>query len=256
VEKLADVLLEQDKDGIVWFTINRQEKRNAINYEVMDYLQETIEMVEQNDDVKVLVITGAGEKAFCSGGDLSSFHRLQTKEEAYSMLGKMGNILYSLLTVSKPTVALINGTVIGGGCELATACDFRYAKRGSKVGFVQGKLAITTGWGGSTMLFEKISYDCALHILLEAEPVSAEKMHEYGWIHSLLPEEGLKEECRKLLSPYLSKSVQVLRAYKTAAVAKWKNEAFRARFFAEIERCSVLWESPEHDEAVRAFLNK
>jgi enoyl-CoA hydratase len=253
---MTDVLLEHDKDGIVWFTINREEKRNAINFEVMDRLQETIEMVETNDDAKVLVITGAGNQAFCSGGDLSSFHRLQTKEEAYSMLGKMGNILYSLLTVSKPTVALINGTAIGGGCELATACDFRYAKKGSKVGFVQGKLAITTGWGGSTMLFEKIPYDRALHVLLEGEPVSAEKMYEYGWIHSLLPGEKLKEECRTLLSPYLSKSVHVLRAYKTAAVAKWKNDDFRTRFFAEIERCSILWESPEHDEAVRAFLNK
>jgi enoyl-CoA hydratase len=253
---MTAVLLEQDKDGVVWFTINRQEKRNAISYEVMDYLQETIQMVEKNDDVKVLVITGAGDKAFCSGGDLSSFHRLQTKEEAYSMLGRMGHILYSLLTISKPTVALINGTAIGGGCELATACDFRYAKRGSKVGFIQGKLAITTGWGGATMLFEKMAYDKAFHVLLEAEPINVEKMYEYGWVHSLITGDNLKEECKKMLSSYLSKSVQVLRAYKMAAVARWKSEEFRARFFDEIERCSVLWESPEHDEAVQAFLNR
>jgi enoyl-CoA hydratase len=253
---MTAVLLEQDKDGVVWFTINRQEKRNAISYEVMDYLQETIQMVEKNDDIKVLVITGAGDKAFCSGGDLSSFHSLQTKEEAYSMLGKMGQILYSLLTISKPTVALINGTAIGGGCELATACDFRYAKQGSKVGFIQGKLAITTGWGGATMLFEKMAYDKALHVLLEAEPINVEKMYEYGWVHSLIMGDNLKEECKKMISPYLSKSVQVLRAYKMAAVARWKSEEFRARFFDEIERCSVLWESPEHDEAVRAFLSR
>jgi enoyl-CoA hydratase len=253
---MSAVLLERDYDGIVWFTINRQEKRNAINYEVMDALQETIRLVEENDKVKVLVITGTGDQAFCSGGDLSEFHRLHTKEEAYDMLKKMGMILYSLLTVSKPTVALINGMAVGGGCELATACDFRYAKTGTKVGFIQGNLGITTGWGGATMLLEKLPYAPALDILLRAERISVEKMYEYGWVHSLLSGENIKEECRKLLFPYLSQSVPVLRAYKRAAVEKWKTDDFRNRFFAEIAQCSVLWESEEHMEAVRAFLNK
>ena len=253
---MKDVLLEIDKDGVLWFTVNRKEKRNAICYEVIDELQKAIEMVERNNDVKLLVISGAGDEAFCSGGDLSQFHVLHTKDEAYSMLGKMGRVLYSLLTLSKPTVALINGVAVGGGCELATACDFRFAKRGSKAGFIQGNLGITTGWGGASMLFEKIPYDRALHILLEAKPIEVEKMYEYGWVHSLLSQENYREECKKLLAPYLSKPVSVLQAYKKAAVAKWKEEAFRSRFFAEIEQCSILWESPEHDEAVQRFLNK
>ncbi|MBB5323790.1 enoyl-CoA hydratase/carnithine racemase [Anoxybacillus tepidamans] len=253
---MSAVLLERDYDGIVWFTINRQEKRNAINYEVMDALQETIRLVEENDKVKVLVITGAGDQAFCSGGDLSEFHHLHAKEEAYHMLAKMGSILYSLLTLSKPTVALLNGTAVGGGCELATACDFRYAKKGVKAGFIQGTLGITTGWGGATMLFEKIPYANALDLLLRAERVPIEKMYEYGWVHKLLSGETIKEQCRKLLSPYLSQSVPVLRAYKQIAVKKWKTDEFRAKFFAEIEQCAVLWESEEHEEAVRTFLNR
>ncbi|WP_027408238.1 enoyl-CoA hydratase/isomerase family protein [Anoxybacteroides tepidamans] len=253
---MSAVLLERDYDGIVWFTINRQEKRNAINYEVMDALQETIRLVEKNDKVKVLVITGAGDQAFCSGGDLSEFHHLHTKEEAYQMLSKMGSILYSLLTLSKPTVALLNGSAVGGGCELATACDFRYAKAGVKAGFIQGTLGITTGWGGATMLFEKIPYASALDLLLRAERIPVEKMQEYGWIHSLISGENVKEDCRKLLYPYLSQSVPVLRAYKKAAIKKWETEEFRARFFAEIEQCAVLWESEEHEEAVRIFLNR
>ncbi|QPA31949.1 enoyl-CoA hydratase/isomerase family protein [Thermaerobacillus caldiproteolyticus] len=253
---MGAILLERDRNGIVWFTINRQEKRNAINYEVMDALQETIRMVEKSDEVKILVITGAGDQAFCSGGDLSEFHHLHAKEEAYHMLKKMGTILYSLLTVSKPTVALINGTAVGGGCELATACDFRYARKGAKVGFIQGKLGITTGWGGATMLFEKLPYTRALDILLRAEYMSVETMYEYGWVHSLLSGENITEECRKLLSPYLAQTVSVLRAYKRAAAEKWKNDEFRARFFSEVTRCSILWESEEHEEAVRAFLDK
>jgi enoyl-CoA hydratase len=254
--KKLSVAVEQEKNGIVWFTICRPEKRNAIDYEVMDRLQETIEMVEKNEAAKVLVITGEGEEAFCSGGDLSVFHRLTTKEEAYSMLSKMGKILYSLLTLSKPTVALINGTAIGGGCELATACDFRYAKKGSRIGFVQANLAITTGWGGATMLFEKMPYDEALHLLLCANMIRAEEAEKRGWIHHCLSSSDIKEECRQLLMPYLGKSSSVLSAYKQAATAKWKAKEFYERFFAEIERCAVLWESPEHDRAVQAFLTK
>lgn len=254
--KRLSVTVEQEKNGIVWFTICRPEKRNAIHYEVMDRLQETIEMVEKSETAKVLVITGEGEEAFCSGGDLSVFHQLTTKEEAYSMLAKMGNILYSLLTLSKPTVALINGTAIGGGCELATACDFRYAKKGVRIGFVQANLAITTGWGGATMLFEKMPYDEALHLLLCANMICAEEAEKRGWIHRCLSSSDLKEECRQLLMPYLEKSSSVLSAYKQAATAKWKTKEFYERFFAEIERCATLWEGPEHEQAVQAFLTK
>jgi enoyl-CoA hydratase len=255
-ENMKAAVVEYDSDGIVWFTIHRPEKRNAINFEVMDKLEETIAMVEKNDDVKMLVITGTGDESFCSGGDLSKFQHLHTTEDAKQMLEKMGTILYSLLTLSKPTVALINGTAIGGGCELASACDFRYAKSGSKIGFIQGKLGITTGWGGATMLFEKLPYTQALDILLRAERISVEKMYEYGWVHAVLPGNNLREECRGLLAPYLSQSVSVLRAYKIAATEKWKSDEFRMRFFAEIRRCSELWGSEEHKRAIQSFLNK
>lgn len=248
-------IVEHDRDGIVWFAIHRPEKRNAINFAVMDKLEETIAMAETNDNVKALVITGTGDEAFCSGGDLSKFQHLHT-EDAKQMLEKMGKILYSLLTLSKPTVALINGTAVGGGCELASACDFRYAKRGCKIGFIQGKLGITTGWGGGTILLEKLPYTQALDILLRAERMSVEKMYEYGWVHAVLQGDNLREECRGLLSPYLSQSVSVLRAYKAIATEKWKSDEFRTRFFAEIARCAKLWGSEEHKRAIESFFKK
>jgi enoyl-CoA hydratase len=247
--------IEHDRDGVVWFTICRPEKRNAINFEVMDKLKETIKLVENDRQAKMLVITGTGEEAFCSGGDLSQFQHLQA-EGAKQMLKRMGELLYSLLTLSKPTVALINGAAMGGGCELASACDFRYAKSGSKIGFIQGKLGITTGWGGATMLFEKLPYAQALNILLRAERIQAETMQAYGWIDAVLPGNDLREECRQLLAPYVSQSVAVLCAYKLAAVEKWKSDEFRMRFFAEISRCAELWGSEEHAKAVQAFLQK
>ncbi|NSL50765.1 enoyl-CoA hydratase/isomerase family protein [Calidifontibacillus erzurumensis] len=251
---MGKVLVERDEKGIVWLTINRMEKRNAIDYEVMDIFKATIDEVAANKDDKVLVITGAGNRAFCSGGDLSVFHNLHTKDEAYAMLSKMGEILYSLMTLPKPTVALLNGTAIGGGCEVATACDFRLANENVKFGFVQGKLGITTGWGGASMLFEKLPYDKAMTLLMTAKQYSAREGYELGFIHKLFDENEIREQCEAYLAPYLSQSTGVLEAYKNAAIRKWKEVNLRERMFLEIEQCAVLWESDEHHEAVKAFL--
>lgn len=89
----------EQKDGILTFTIDREEKRNAVNDEVMNGLKQVIKHIKENRDVRFLVVTGAGDKAFCSGGDLTEFHSLKTAEEAFGMLSKMGNILYELATL-------------------------------------------------------------------------------------------------------------------------------------------------------------
>jgi enoyl-CoA hydratase len=254
-DMMKKILVETEESGVCWITINRPEIRNAIDYDVMDELKEVIELARQSDSIKVLVLTGTGDKAFCSGGDLSVFHRLRTKDEAFEMLSKMGSILYSLFTFPKPTVALINGTAVGGGCEIAAACDFRFAKAGTKMGFIQGNLAITTGWGGATMLFEKIPYDSALHMLWSGKIFTAEEAAQLGFIHKIL-DGNLKQSCRQMILPYINKSVNVLSAYKMALVRKWNDANLKERMFEEIERCSILWESEEHHQAVESFIKK
>lgn len=252
---MGKVLVERTENGVVWLTINRVEKRNAIDFDVMDSFKRVIDEVEGNKSDKVLVITGAGNKAFCSGGDLSVFHNLQTKEEAYQMLTKMGEILYSLVTLTKPTVALINGAAIGGGCEIAAACDFRVASENAKFGFVQGKLGITTGWGGASMLLEKLPYDKAMTLLMTANRFSALEGEELGFISKIFAAENLKEQCEDWIQAYVEQSSGVLAAYKQAAVKKWEGANLRDRMFTEINQCSILWESDEHHEAVKSFLD-
>lgn len=246
--------IEKRDNGYLLFTITRGEKRNAINYDVMHGLTEAISLA--NDPaIKALVITGEGENAFCSGGDLSVFHQLQTKEEAYIMLSKMSQILYSLLTMTKPTIALINGTAVGGGCELAVACDFRLAREGIKAGFVQGKQAITTGWGGGTILAEKLPTGQSMKLLMEAEIQTAEYLREVGFIDHIYSYNPIFA-CEAYIEKLLAVDLMVLESYKMMWVRKWEECNLRERIDKEVNTCSVLWESDSHHKYVQNFISK
>ncbi|MDW7613216.1 enoyl-CoA hydratase/isomerase family protein [Peribacillus simplex] len=248
------IKVEKDIRGIMKVLINRPEKRNAVNYQLMDELKSILSEAAHDDEVKLLVLTGAGSEAFCSGGDLSEFQDLQTEEEAFTMLSKMGEILYTLAVFPKPTFALINGSAVGGGCEIATACDFRLAKSGVKLGFVQGTLGITTGWGGASLLLEKIPEQKALKLLLDAKIHKAEEAKEFGFVDEIVGE-GL-DGWEKFAEDFLRHETGVLMAYKRLLVHKWEYSGLRGRMDAEIRECSKLWASDEHHDAVDRFLNK
>ncbi|WP_108669799.1 enoyl-CoA hydratase/isomerase family protein [Peribacillus acanthi] len=240
-------------DGIMTLTIHRPEKRNAINYQVMDEMASSLLEIKENKNIKVLVITGAGEQAFCSGGDLSEFHSLHTESESYEMLSKMGDVLYSLLTLPIPTIALLNGTAVGGGCEIASACDVRWAYPHSKVGFIQGKQGITTGWGGGTILMEKLLPSNALKFLLTARVMPPEEALKFGFIDQLLNKD---EDWKSLLTNMIEKEQGVLLAYKQILIRKWNETRLKDRIDLEIRECAKLWESEAHLLAVRKFTEK
>ncbi|WP_449539907.1 enoyl-CoA hydratase/isomerase family protein [Ferdinandcohnia sp. Marseille-Q9671] len=249
-------MVKRDEKGIVWFTINRPEKWNAIDYDVMDGLEKTIYEVKQNDPDRILVISGMGQKAFCSGGDLSVFQHLHTEQEAYTMLIKMGMILYSLATLPKPTIALLNGLAIGGGCELATACDYRLAFRESRFGFVQGTQGITTGWGGATILLERLPIEKALHLLMTGKIYSAIEGKELGFIQHVLESDEFTQECEEYISKEFLHTTKVINAYKKVVNRKWFATKVKERMKEEIKECSYLWASDEHHQAVSKIMQK
>lgn len=242
------------EQGIAIFTIDRPERRNAINTAVVDGLEEFLNQVEKNPSIAYTVITGTGDKAFCSGGDLAEYHALRTASEAFPMLSRMAGLLFRLATLPMPVIALVNGVAVGGGCELAMACDYRLVSSEAKVGFIQGTLAITTGWGGATLLFEKDGkHDRVFRLLSEASVLTANDMLEVEWATELFeghPEEGLATFLRRMSAVHPA----VHRAYKTVAIRKWTADFMRDRMIEEARQCSVLWESDAHHEAVERFL--
>lgn len=241
-------------NGLVLFTIKREEKRNAINYEVMDGLKEAIHRAYE-PHAKGLLITGEGDKAFCSGGDLSVFHDLKTEEEAFEMLYKMGSILYELLLVPKPTVALMNGVALGGGCELAAACDFRVARKGIKAGFIQANLAITTGWGGGSILLEKLPLIDGMKMLYEAKRFSTEELQKLGFVQYVYEGEPM-EGFRTTMGHIFQLDGGVLQAYKEMMIRKWKESNLLEKMKQEIQRCAALWQREEHHKKVNQFLQR
>lgn len=246
----------QEQDGVLTFIIDRPERRNAINDEVMEGFKEVITYVHDHDTVRFLVITGAGDRAFCSGGDLAEFHSLTTEKQAFGMLSKMAKILYELATLPVPTIALVNGAAVGGGCEIATACDFRLVASEAKCGFIQGTLAITSGWGGGTYLFERgLRHDRALKMLVDAKAYQAEHLYEIGWAMRVF--EGAKEEALETFIADMRKiHPSVHKAYKEMELRKWKEMRLFDRVMEEVQTCAKLWESDAHHEAVNRFLSK
>lgn len=244
------------EDSVAYFTITRPEMRNAVNYDVMEGLENFLDEIEDNPDISFAVITGEGDRAFCSGGDLSDFHGFETSEQAFPMLSRGAAILYRIAALPMPVIAAVNGAAVGGGCELATACDYRLMSVNAKAGFIQGTLAITSGWGGASLLFEKNGpHDQLLKLTSGASVHSAEHMLEIGWATELY-EGDTKTALEQFLEPLKKVHRNVHRAYKAIAVRKWKDNGLQEAMQEEARVCSILWESDAHHEAVQRFLSK
>jgi enoyl-CoA hydratase len=244
------------EENTIRFTINRPDIRNAINHEVMEGLDQLVSLVTKDSSVQFVVISGEGDMAFCSGGDLSVFHGLQTAEQAYPMLNRMAQVLYQVATLPVPVIALVNGSAVGGGCEIATACDFRIVSSHAKCGFIQGSLAITSGWGGGTYLLEKMpKSDQALQMLCEAKMYPANHLKEIGWATKIF--EGDKEQAlHSFLANMSLVEASVHRAYKQMIIQKWSNQKLWERIQEEVRACSQLWEADKHHVSVQKFLNR
>jgi enoyl-CoA hydratase len=235
-------------------TINRAEKRNAISLSMAEELL-TVVREAKEDSIKFLVLTGEGDRMFCSGGDLNDLHGDLNHEEAEQRLLKMMLVLYEIAIFPVPTIALLNGGAIGGGCELATACDIRIAKQGTKFGFIQSNLGIMPGWGGGTLLSKRVHTSFAYQWMMEGAVYGAEALEVRGWLHRLISSDDWTNR-NTLLKPYQSKSLLQMKILKSQYLKEIDVIGLKESMMKEVNKCASLWETKEHRQAVEAFLNK
>ncbi|WP_174613148.1 enoyl-CoA hydratase/isomerase family protein [Virgibacillus ihumii] len=238
------------ESGYGTIRLQRPDKLNAISAVMTDELKEALETAKQ-DNLKFLVVSAAGDRMFCAGGDLAHLHGDLTTDEAFSALYPMKEVLYDIASFPVPTICLLNGDALGGGCEIATACDFRIAREHTKFGFVQTKLGITPGWGGGALLYEKVHPNFAYHWILEGEMYDASYLFQRGWLHKVVPEHEWDDA--KLAESYLSKSRKQMHTLKRQFMKRTSVLGLSAAMSDEVRNSANLWDSVEHKEAVQNF---
>lgn len=193
----AKVLLTEERNGISILTLNRPEVMNSFNLELLHALKEEIDTLKFRPGIRVVIITGAGQKAFCAGADLkerTTMSDLQVK----SFIFTIRNLFTSIENLNIPVIAAINGVALGGGTELSLACDIRIASLNTSMGLTETRLAIIPGAGGTQRLPRLIGRGKAKELIFTGRRVSAEEALQIGLVNQICEPESLLEECLKI----------------------------------------------------------
>jgi enoyl-CoA hydratase/carnithine racemase len=241
--------VERDEVGLI--TIDRPAVHNAISLATMGELERVLSWLETRARVGAVVLTGAGERIFVSGGDLKDFAQLKTHEAAAAMSQRMQSLMVRLEMLPIPVIGAINGDCLGGGCEVALAADIRVVGEGSHFGFKQVALGITPAWGGRRRLVRLIGRAKALMLLTSGELLDAHEAERIGLADKVVPRGRTLECALELAREIASNPPLAVRAIKRAvnydsATSDAESIAFEADLFAE------TWISDDHEEALVA----
>jgi enoyl-CoA hydratase len=235
-------------------TLNRPDALNAFNYETLGELQQIIEKIRSNREARVVIFTGAGEKAFSVGADLKE-RRTLSDEEVKRNIYKIGEVFTMVDQIEQPTIAAINGFAFGGGMELALACDFRVAAAGTQMGLTETSLAIIPGAGGTQRLPRLIGQAKALELILTARRLKAEEALEYGLVTAVVKKESLLDECMKFADMMLANGPVALQQAKYA-VKQGMNADLQTGLQIERKAYEVTIPTEDRLEALAAFSEK
>lgn len=191
--------VEQRDGGVWWVTLNRPEARNALSMALNIELSEVGQQLEEDRDVRAVVLTGAGDKAFCAGADLKE-RRGVAASETRPYVNAIGNAINQWAKIRAPTIALMNGSAYGGGLELALACDLRVLVEGSELGLTEVRLGIIPGAGGTVRLPRLIGEARAKEMILLGRRISAQRAYEIGLANAVVPRDRLVAEVDAILA--------------------------------------------------------
>jgi enoyl-CoA hydratase len=229
--------LELD-DGLAVLTIDRPHARNAISLDTMAELEKALDDLDSRADTRALVITGAGDRAFVSGGDLKELSAIRTVEEASAMAWRMRTICDRLAEFPAPVIAALNGHAFGGGAEVAVAADIRIAVDDAKIAFNQVALAIMPAWGGAERLATLVGRGTALLLAGSGTPVDATEALRIGLVDRVVPRESFGASWRSLARSLASRPAAEIKRVIAGATAEEAVASF-----------TRLWVADEHWEA-------
>ncbi len=199
------VVLTEASDRILTVTVNRPEKLNALNAEVLDGLDAAFASAKDDPGVGAVILTGAGEKAFVAGADIAGFRGL-SPDEGRDAARRGQGVFSRIESLGKPVLAAVNGFALGGGCELAMAATFRYASRNAKFGQPEVNLGLLPGYGGSQRLPRLVGRGRALELLLTGDAISADEAYRIGLVNRVFEPAELLPACRETLKKVLAKA--------------------------------------------------
>ncbi|MBP0639610.1 enoyl-CoA hydratase/isomerase family protein [Cupriavidus sp. AcVe19-6a] len=256
MESEQGILVEERAGGALWLTIHRAHKHNALARPVLAALAEALAEATARDDLRCVVLTGEGDRYFAAGGDLLDLSTVRDSAATIEMSDQARAALDVVRACPLPVIAYLNGDAIGGGAELALACDMRMQAAHARIGFIQARLAITSAWGGGPDLCRTIGGARAMRMMSRCELIDAQRALECGLADAVIADRRDGNDVRDFLEPLLACSPQVLRGIK-AQVSAWRTgESYKAARTIEQQHLLKTWLHEDHWRASDKFLSK
>lgn len=247
-------ILFEVQDGVGVLTFNRPKSLNALNPATIEEVNDVIERVRQDDSVKVLVLTGAGEKAFVAGADITKFQEMNPlTAKLFAARGQ--EVFFKLEALSMPVIACVNGFALGGGCEIAMSCDFIYASDKAKFGQPEINLGVIPGFGGTQRLPRLIGRAKAKELCMTGEMIDAQQAKELGLVAKIFPADQLMAETMKVAKLLASRSQVALSGIKMV-IDRGVDVDLKSGCSLEAEAFGVSFSSEDAKEGVAAFIEK
>lgn len=250
---MYQTLLTQLEQGILLVTVNRPDKLNALNRSVLDDLFTLMDQVDSDTNIRGMILTGAGPKAFVAGADISEFTAL-SKEEAMALAKRGQDCFFRIERCAKPVIAAVNGFALGGGCELAMSCHIRLASENARFGQPEVNLGLIPGYGGTQRLTQLIGKGRALELMMSGNMINAADAHRMGLVNHVYPAESLLEESKKLMATILSKGPNAVG--RVIAATNAYGSSNDAGYAEEVRLFGECFGTEEMKEGVGAFLEK
>lgn len=246
------LVLKQLDSGILTLTINRPDSLNALNKQIIDALSAAIESAQDNRDVRVIIVTGSGAKAFVAGADIKEFADF-TPEQGRDLAKRGQRDLFDRVERSrKPVVAAINGFALGGGLELALAAHVRVASSNARMGLPEVSLGVIPGYGGTQRLAQTVGKGKAMEMILTAGMIDAEAALQCGLVNQVVEPELLLETAQALAGKIARNAPTALTAAMACVLAGYHEEGFEV----EIDRFGQCFGTDDFKEGTTAFLDK